>query len=275
MVKKVFIHDLIWIGKIKDKDENDAYLNLIKREFKEIINRIKFIQFNDNEVEKGVNYIIESLKFKVIIVIINGSLFDSYINLLSQKIDELCCFPLSIIFTRNKSEFENNCINIKKLNDSLYNPGGVFDYFNPIIDFMKKYVEKEVPRRPRNSRDNPKDYAECYSFEYIEKGAQLIYPYLYHDIINQKKIEDNDINKFNSFLVEQFSLNESIEPLTIINNLNQIILSKFYVRAYTSENPFYRNLNWDLMRLEGKDYFPFIKVLYSRHAEILCSKFNH
>ena len=39
-------------------------------------------------------------------------------------------------------------------------------------------------------------------------------------------------------------------------------MSKFYVRAYSLETPFYRNLNWDLMQLNGENYFPFIKTLY-------------
>ena len=57
----IIIKDLIWIGNILDRDENNAYLNLIKREYK-----INCIQFPD--VETGMNHIINSLKFKVILV---------------------------------------------------------------------------------------------------------------------------------------------------------------------------------------------------------------
>jgi hypothetical protein len=53
-----------------------------------------------------------------------------------------------------------------------------------------------------------------------------------------------------------------IEPLTITKKVPPQILSKFYVRAYSLETPFYRNLNWDLMLLNGEKYFPFIKALY-------------
>ena len=51
-----------------------------------------------------------------------------------------------------------------------------------------------------------------------------------------------------------------IEPLTITKKVPPQILSKFYVRAYSLETPFYRNLNWDLMLLNGEKYFPFIKA---------------
>ena len=251
----IFIHDLIWIGKILDKDENNAYLNLIKKEY-----NINCIQYSS--VETGIEYIINNLKFRVILVIINGELFDFYVNSLNKNINQLCTFPLSIIFTRNTSQFTTNCLNKDKINDSFYNPGGVVDFFNPIMDFLKKFMKTEIPSISCNSKDNPTNYEKCYSFEYIENGAQLIYPHLYNEIIANKKVEDNDIYKFNYFLVQKFSLSELIEPLTIIKNLNPIILSKFYVRAYSLETPFYRNLNWDLMMLNGENYFPFIKVLY-------------
>ena len=251
----IFIRDLIWIGKILDRDENNAYLNLIKREYK-----INCIQFPD--IETGMNYIINSLKFKVILVIINDELFNSYVNSLNNNLDKLCTFPLSIIFTHNISEFKTNCVSKMKINDDFYNPGGVVDFFNPIMDFIKKFMKTEIPRIPCNSKDNPTSYEKCYSFEYIENGAQLIYPHLYNEIITNKKIEDSEINKFNHFLVEKFSLSNLIEPLTIIKNLNPKVLSKFYVRAYSLETPFYRNLNWDLMMLNGENYFPFIKILY-------------
>ena len=251
----IFVKDLIWIGNLYDIDENNAYLNLIKKKY-----NINCIQFRN--VEEGLNYIINSLKFKIVIVIINGDLFTSYINSINNHINELCSFPLSIIFTRNVSNYKLNCPSKNKLNDDFYNPGGVVDIFNPIMDYIKKFMKTEIKQIPVNMKQNPTNYEKCYSFEYIENGAQLIYPHLYNEIVNNKTIEENDIKKFNHFLVEKFSLSELIEPLTIIKNLNPIILSKFYVRAYSLESPFYRNLNWDLMMLNGENYFPFIKILY-------------
>ena len=42
----IFVKDLIWIGNIYDIDENNAYLNLIKKKY-----NINCIQFRD--VEEG------------------------------------------------------------------------------------------------------------------------------------------------------------------------------------------------------------------------------
>ena len=57
-------------------------------------------------------------------------------------------------------------------------------------------------------------------------------------------------------------MGDLIEPLTICKKIPSDILSKFYVYAYSLETPFYKNLNWDLMMLNGDKYYPFIKTLY-------------
>ena len=162
---------------------------------------------------------------------------------------------LTVIYTENITKFKECCNCKERINDGFYNPGGVVDFFNPVIDFLKQFMKTEIPKIPCNIKNNPTNYEKCYTFEYIKNGAQLIYPHLYNEIISNKKIEDNEIYKFNHFLVEKFSLSDLIEPLTIIKNINPIILSKFYVRAYSLETPFYRNLNYDLMMLNGKIIF--------------------
>jgi hypothetical protein len=125
-------------------------------------------------------------------------------------------------------------------------------------------MKTEIPKIPSNSKDNPTNYEKCYSFEYIKNSSQLIYPYLYNDIISNKEITDNEIYKFNYLLVEKFGnqMSDLIEPLTICKKILPEILNKFYVYAYSLETPFYRNLNWDLMMLNGDNYYPFIKILY-------------
>ena len=251
----IFIKDLLWIGELLDKDENNAYINLMKKQY-----NINCIQFRD--VESALNYIIKSLKYKVIMVIVTGQLFSIYTNSLNKYLNKLTTIPLTVIYTENITKFKECCNCKERINDGFYNPGGVVDFFNPVIDFLKQFMKTEIPKIPCNIKNNPTNYEKCYTFEYIKNGAQLIYPHLYNEIISNKKIEDNEIYKFNHFLVEKFSLSDLIEPLTIIKNINPIILSKFYVRAYSLETPFYRNLNYDLMMLNGENYFPFIKILY-------------
>ena len=92
-------------------------------------------------------------------------------------------------------------------------------------------MKTEIPKIPSDPKDDPTDCEKCYSFEYIKNSSQLIYPYLYHDIISNKEITDNEIYKFNYLLVEKFGnqMNDLIEPLTICKKIPPEILSKFYV----------------------------------------------
>lgn len=195
--------------------------------------QINCIQFKD--VESGLQYIMNSLKFKVIALIVSGRLFQSYTEGLDKYKNKLTSVPITIVFTSLVSKFKGYCKVKEKIDDSFYNPGGVVDRFEGVRDFLNKFMKTEIPKIPCNCRDNPSNYENCYSFEYIKNKSQLIYPYLYNDIISNKKITEDEIHNFNCLLVSQFgdSLSNLIEPLTITKAVPPEILSKFYVRAYS------------------------------------------
>ena len=253
----ILVKDLVWIDQIIDNDENKGYIKIMKDKY-----NINCIQFKD--VESALQYIMNSLKYKVIALMVSGRLFSSYAKALDKYISKLTTVPLGIIFTSSVSRFKNYCECKEKINDPFYNPGGVHDTFSPVEEYLKQLMKTEIPKIPCNPKGNPTNYENCYSFEYIKNSSQLIYPYLYNDIISNKGISDNEIYNFNHFLVEKFGsqMSDLIEPLTMSKKVPVQILSKFYVRAYSLETPFYRNLNWDLMLLNGDNYYPFIKTLY-------------
>ena len=253
----ILVKVLVWIDQIIDNNENKGYIEIMKKDF-----NIDCIQFKS--VESGLQYIMNSLKFQVIALMVSGRLFSSYAKALDNYINKLTTVPITIIFTSSVSRFKDYCECKEKIGHPFYNPGGVTDTFDPVKVFLQKFMKTEIPKIPINSKGNPTSYENCYSFEYIKNSSQLIYPYLYNDIISNKKMTDDEIHKFNYFLVEKFGdqMSDLIEPLTITKEVPSQILSKFYVRAYSLETPFYRNLNWDLMQLNGDNYFPFIKTLY-------------
>ncbi len=195
---------------------------------------------------------------------VSGSLFSTYIKAFENYKNKLTTIPLTIIFTSSSTKLKIYSECKEKIEDPFYNPGGVHVSFNPVEDYIKKLMKTEIPKIPCNPKDNPTNYEKCYSFEYINNSSQLIYPYLYNDIISNKEITDNEIYNFNYLLVEKFGnqMSNLIEPLTICKKIPPEILSKFYVYAYSLETPFYKNLNWDLMMLNGDNYYPFIKTLY-------------
>ena len=253
----ILVKDLIWIDKIIDNSENQGYIKIMKEKY-----NINCVQFKD--VEQAFQYMMNSLKFKVILLMVSGSLFSTYMKAFDNYKNKLTTIPLTIIFTSSVSKLKGYCECKERIEDQFYNPGGAHDSFGPVEEYIKKLMKTEIPKIPCNPKDNPTNYTKCYSFEYIKNSSQLIYLYLYNDIISNKEITDNEIYNFNYLLVEKFGnkMGDLIEPLTICKKIPSEILSKFYVYAYSLETPFYKNLNWDLMMLNGDKYYPFIKTLY-------------
>ena len=215
-------------------------------------------------MKRGLNYIINELRFKSILVVVSGRFFPSYLEGLKANINNLACIPISIIFTYNKNEYKENCKFKEEIGDEFYNPGGVADSFDEIKGFLKKYISIKPIESIIKTMKKPTNYDSCYSFEYIKKDCQLIYPSIYNEIISNKKIEEEEIEKFNCFLKYYFGKNiyELIKPLNINKSTPSEIISKFYINAYSQETPFYYILNRDLMLLKGEQFYPFIKILY-------------
>ena len=59
----ILVKDLIWIDKIIDNSENQGYIKIMKEKY-----NINCVQFKD--VEQAFQYMMNSLKFKVILLII-------------------------------------------------------------------------------------------------------------------------------------------------------------------------------------------------------------
>ena len=66
-----------------------------------------------------------SLKFKVIALMVSGSLFSTYIKFFENYKNKLTTISLTIIFTANVSKFKGYCQCNEKIEDRFYNPGGV------------------------------------------------------------------------------------------------------------------------------------------------------
>ena len=142
----ILVKDLVWIDQIIDNDENKGYIKIMKEEF-----NINCIQFKD--VASGLQYIINSLKYKVIALMVLGRLFSSYAKELDKYNSQLTTVPLSSV-----SKFKEYCECKEKIEDSFYNPGGVHDSFSPVKSFLQNLLKKEIPKIPCNLQGNPTNY---------------------------------------------------------------------------------------------------------------------
>ena len=57
-------------------------------------------------------------------------------------------------------------------------------------------------------------------------------------------------------------ISELIYPLTFLKQIPVEILVKFWLRIYTLETDFYSNMNCKLMKLKGKEFYTYIKLMY-------------
>ena len=57
-------------------------------------------------------------------------------------------------------------------------------------------------------------------------------------------------------------ITELIYPLIFLKQIPVEILVKFWLRIYTLETDFYSNMNCKLMKLKGKEFETYIKLIY-------------
>ena len=126
----ILIKDLIWIDKRIDNNENQGYIKIVKEQYK-----INCVQFKD--VESIFQYMMNSLKFKELALMVSGSLFSTYIKFFENYKNKLTAISLTIIFTASVSKFKGYCQCKEKIEDPFYNPGGVQVSFSPVEDYIK------------------------------------------------------------------------------------------------------------------------------------------
>lgn len=114
-----------------------------------------------------------------------------------------------------------------------------------------------------------KENANIFTFEYIDNSNKLIFPLTFTEFIDIPN--KNEINDFNNYLWKNYSdksqMKSLIEQLLIKVEIPLKILVKYWIRAYTSETKFYRNMNFALLERKLGNNLKlnvdiFIRILY-------------
>ena len=152
-------------------------------------------------------------------------------------------------------------------NNGFYNPGGVFDDFDDLLNEMKIIKEKIVSNVMIEPRIKDKiNYEGLLAFEYLDSEEDLLAPALYKDIITNEKLIQEDCNKFHKYILSfnDDELNSLIKNLDLFIYIPFEILSKYWARFYTIESDFYKVLNNHLMKSKLPFNFKtYIKMLYT------------
>ena len=255
------IYDYIWIDSNINNTENYEYSRDLLTKYR---NTKLF-----SEIEEAIVFFIQ-IKFRIAFIIISGSLFPEFITKLKGIINEITAVPKIIIFTSESTK--PNIENMPIINDSFFNKGGIVLSFNDVLSFLKKnIIKKELNIDRLLTREKTETGAE-FSFELLDNRRENIIGILYFARLFNEPTE-NECKKFDEFLIKNYG--DVMEELMFqIYNLKCPISLriKYWLRAYTLETKFYKDMNEDLMKDKIKPYIAYIQLLY---AGLKLNNFNY
>ena len=239
---------IIWLDPNIDGEENESYSEELSIEAF-IIKR---------KTVKGAMKEIYNIFFQDVFIIVSGSLFLEFYNEFKANLYRISIVPKIVIFTSNAKGFENSLGENKKIIDNkFYNIGGIKTDLEQIKQFIKYYSIK------KNKDPIKIDGENSFNFDFLDSKEKLSLPLFYKHLI----IFTAQDNQFYNFLHKQYyNKNEEITHfLDSISDLSDIpieVLSRYYVRLYTEESDFYKELNQSLREGRKENYLSYIKVLY-------------
>ena len=272
IIEKLNDRLIIWIDENYDNEENSSYLKLIQRN-----KNLNLITFHN--VQDAFEYIfsqkenkINEFKFREIFVLISGRLYPLYYKKLEENKNKITFLPICCIFTSYNlaKEIKIDTIKYKEIESPFYNKEGVKTNFIDCIGSFEKFISfynqkiNKISNKNVNINVN-KSYEHCLTFEKIYSKKQLVLPFLFNEMMENKNIIQNDeITDFENFILNNFKqekIQKIIIPMLYIKDIPREIISKLFTRMYTEQTLFFAEVNKSLMKKE-KIYDTFVKVMY-------------
>jgi len=218
---------------------------------------------------------IAKINFEIIFIVLKENLYQDYFSILNKVKSRLTCFPISIIY------ISDNSINLNLKNCCGFT--GTITSREKLITFIRdfnKSINQKIQLNPKNGVTI--DYNNTLTFEKIKSHDDLIIPSLYALLKNiegkENIINNEDIYKFNNILVNNHfnnNISELIIPLNDVQNIPLEIVTKFWIKYYTSESSFYPYMNAQLMKNKPKNYEIFVRAMYKGiENKYLQSEYN-
>jgi len=272
--KRKEIGYIFWIDKNVHNAENSKYYKSFKENsfYKQL--HLQFYCFDN--LEEPFDLIINYISFKLLFIIISGSLFPDYIHKLKEQIKFIRCIPICIIFTSEnlkeiiiKRKIKSHFFKIYedalyRINHPFYNLGGVSSDFDTCVNFIFNFYICLQNKFKLEEKGNT-TYDGCITFEYIYSKNQLILPFLYNELMIKEEVPNNEIQLFiNNLLINhrEDKIVNLILPILLIKEIPHEIIIKYFLRIYTEQTSFYSEMNKLLMKQNGKYYKTFINVIY-------------
>ena len=244
--------NVIWIDKYIDNYENERYSRIL-RSMKSLI--VKLFKNVDDAIKYMIN-----IKFEEFKVIDSGKLYSEFVRKFKENINDILISPKIIVFTGSEDRFLEYNPEYKEEKNIFYTYGGIATFFDAVIEFIqrKPKIEKNEEFENLNNSNSPNNKELI--FEYIEQKDNLPVSTNFKSVLDKSLL--NDLEKYNQLLYNTYSKeNENVQKLLdqiiFMKKIPIEILSKYYIRFYSMESNFYRDIN-----NQPEIHFPFIKVLY-------------
>ena len=241
----------IWVdSKIKNSENSEYSKNLSKT-----YANISFF----NNIKDAI-LCLQKIKFDLTYIIVSGSFFAEFIAELKISEKIISTVPKIIIFTSEKRKAIIQDMN--EINDSFFNIGGIAVSFKDVQSFLDTNIFGKELNYIRTLRRDKIQSGGDFSFQIIENKNDLVGPvYLSDLIIKPYQLE---YIMFDKYLIDNYGDIMKALISQVYNVDCPISLRiKYWLRAYTLETKFYKDMNSDLMKDKSKIYLPYIKLLYS------------
>ena len=276
------ISNVVWIDANVDNKENTLY----RKELEEF----EFLKLKCfKNTKEAIDYLKE-IQFQETKVITSGRLYIEFLKSFMENLSEINVIPKIIIFTGRKGLFiEYNQQYKEYIEHPYYDYGGIKINFLEIKDFLKN---SDIANKSNDEEDNDVQFNVNYfdniikfekykdiekkliksieddkwmTFEYIDSVAKLALPLFYKTLLETE--ESDKYDKYTNLIFEKYSkesklIKDLFSQIKSLKNIPIELLSKYYIRAYTIESNFYKNINQDLGFNKKGNHLIFIKILY-------------
>ena len=247
--------NLIWIDANINKGENKYYVDVFRK-----IYSLSPKLFE--KVDEAINYL-KKIKFEETKIIISGSLYSDFLEKFKENISHMFCAPKIIIFTGSKEKFAEYNPEYFDDENQFYHYGGVVTYFDGVKDFVFTKKKEQIFCPKLLSSNEPEKINLI--FEPINNLEKLMLPLFFKSLINNTPKESLDeYTKYlsNKYFKENNNIKQLFSQIELMKNIPIEILSKYYIRLFSSRLSFYQDINKSLESNDIEKYLPFIQTLY-------------
>ena len=243
---------IIWIGKTINDTENSYYQKVLKDK--------GYNLYTYTEIDDGLEKL-KKIKFELTYLIITGSYFNDFSYKLTNIKDNLFVCPNIIIFThtyRKNMLLNSDDYYRRFIYNDFYDKGGFAVIFSEVESFLEEDLCYISPHEVTVLKKEIGDF----TFQTVSCKEDLIAPVFLSELIKSPTPQQK--NEFDQFLIKNYGNSNIYKLISQIYDKDcpLSIRIKYWLRAYTIESNFYKNLNTQLMQNNYKDYLPYIQILY-------------